>query len=284
MENVGLSKYSLIISSNYRAALESLAAKHGFMWGDRGNVKGLIEALARGDIPIGSRTTLSAARQSALVRAAVALRDCAESTSAREVVGMLSEYELLPELLELIDFSFGELYSPWIEKIEACIDNQQPFQLSYFDAANRQWVYNVCYAEFAFREKRNYLECWCDSTQGNLDLPLLRHNWSLRLDRIADAGIVSVESEWRAGLDTIEVEFELNGSLAHAYQPLPHDVCDQWLSVEPPRRRVSRRISNTFWFVREVLPYGKDCIVLSPEGVRSRILEHLSDAIARYKI
>ncbi|MGK7921430.1 MAG: WYL domain-containing protein [Trichodesmium sp.] len=47
-------------------------------------------------------------------------------------------------------------------------------------------------------------------------------------------------------------------------------------------RRVVRRVSNTFWFVREVLQYGADCVVISPEKLRSRIKQKLMETIKLY--
>lgn len=105
-------------------------------------------------------------------------------------------------------------------------------------------------------------------TKDNQDLPELRHNWSLRLDRIIDAAIVPIAGEWRSCLDTILVEFELMGGLAHAYQQRDSDITVEWISADPHIKRVQRRVNNTFWFIREILPYGKDCVVVSPDDVR----------------
>jgi predicted DNA-binding transcriptional regulator YafY len=36
-------------------------------------------------------------------------------------------------------------------------------------------------------------------------------------------------------------------------------------------RRVVRKVSNTFWFLREVMQYGEDCEIISPESLRKRM-------------
>ncbi|MBW4544588.1 MAG: WYL domain-containing protein [Symplocastrum torsivum CPER-KK1] len=36
-----------------------------------------------------------------------------------------------------------------------------------------------------------------------------------------------------------------------------------------------RKISSTFWFLREVMQYAEDCEIVSPESVRSRFTQKL---------
>jgi len=158
-----------------------------------------------------------------------------------------------------------------------------PFRLSYVDAAGRPFVFTARYAEVVEREHRNYLECWCDETEMNQDLPELQHNWCLRFDRIPEEGasITPLEPEtWREDMATIPVQFELYGGLAHAYALRASDRLDNW---DGKVKTVTRNITSTFWFVREIIRYGKDCKVLSPDGVRERLVEQLEGAIAHYR-
>ncbi len=39
---------------------------------------------------------------------------------------------------------------------------------------------------------------------------------------------------------------------------------------------------NPFWLMREVLRYGEDCVVVSPENVRSLVREKLKTICQRY--
>ncbi|GAC1481661.1 MAG: hypothetical protein NVS2B14_21050 [Chamaesiphon sp.] len=156
--------------------------------------------------------------------------------------------------------------------------------MTYRDAADRPWTFTICYARIAFREKRQYLECWCEETEGNQDLPELQHNWTLRLDRISDAALVPVKGQWRSSLDTVDAEIHLLGGLAFAYQARPNDKFNEWMTDRPNVRRVVRSISNTFWFFREVLPYGEDCILVGSESLRSRFITKLRSLCEHYEL
>lgn len=116
-------------------------------------------------------------------------------------------------------------------------------------------------------------------------MPELQHNWSLRLDRIPVAAITSVRGQWRSRLDHIEVELHLLGRLAFAYETKTEDIASDWLTdSHPPIRRVVRRVSNTFWFFREVLRYAEDCVIVSPESVRSRFKQKLRSLYEQYEL
>ncbi len=174
-----------------------------------------------------------------------------------------------------------EAYTRVEEQALDFIDRKQPFRIAYIDAQARAWSFTVRYAQRVRREKKYYLECWCEETQGNYDLSELQHNWNLRFDRISDAKLIPIEGEWRIGLDTVEVEFALLRGLAHAYQPRTNDISDIWEGDES-KRIIKRNISSTFWFIREVLPYGKDCVVIAPVRVRDRLVKELEAALENY--
>ncbi len=38
---------------------------------------------------------------------------------------------------------------------------------------------------------------------------------------------------------------------------------------------VIRKVSNPFWLVREVLRYGKNCEIVSPEAVRQKMIKEI---------
>jgi hypothetical protein len=163
------------------------------------------------------------------------------------------------------------------------ITHRTPFRLSYVDAAGRPFIFTARYAEVTERENRQYLECWCDETEMNQDLLELQHNWCLRFDRIPEEGasITPLEPEtWREGMAIIPAQFELYGGLAHAYALRKGDRIDNW---DGKVKTVTRQITSTFWFIREIIRYGKDCKVLSPDGVRDRLVEQLEGAIAHYR-
>ena len=50
----------------------------------------------------------------------------------------------------------------------------------------------------------------------------------------------------------------------------------------PQVRRVVRQVSSSFWLIREVLRYGKDCEIVSPEAVRDRLKQELEPLCQLY--
>jgi predicted DNA-binding transcriptional regulator YafY len=175
------------------------------------------------------------------------------------------------------------LDSPQARKILELLCNKTPFRFSYADAAGKPFVFTVRYGERVLREGYYYLECWCDETEDNQDLEPLRHNWCFRFDRVtnADAFFPLDASTWREeGMATIPVQFELYRGLAHAFREGEKDRLDSW---DGKVKVVTRRITSTFWFIREIIRYGKDCKVLSQSGVRERLVEQLEGAIAHYR-
>lgn len=144
--------------------------------------------------------------------------------------------------------------------------------------------YTLC--SYYPREERQYLDCWCEETEGNLDVPELQHNWSLRLDRIPpETAIAPLKGKWLGDLDTITVEFHLLKGLAFAYRSkTTGDITNELLAENPPVRQVIRKITNTFWFFREILRYGEDCLLIAPFGVRTRFKNKLQRLCQLYEM
>ncbi|MBO1047505.1 MAG: WYL domain-containing protein [Dolichospermum sp. DEX182a] len=126
----------------------------------------------------------------------------------------------------------------------------------------------------------------------NHDIEELQHNWCFRLDRINEAAITEIAGKWRTDksalalsqLDQIDVEMHLLNNLAFAYQTKPEDKRVEWIPEKSKVKRVIREISNTFWFIREIMQYSSDCIVVSPEDVRSRIKGKLINLCQNYDL
>ncbi len=174
----------------------------------------------------------------------------------------------------------------WAAKIkEQFIDTKTPFILNYRDSSDRSFAWTVRYAEFTTHEKRVYLDFWAEETEANQDIEPLQHNWSVRLDRVVSIEPVPAGGEWRDGLDTLDVEFHLLGGLSYAYAKetaglKPGDVESTRLDADT--RRVVRRISNTFWFIREVACHLNDCRVLKPDSVRKLVLRKARQMIENH--
>lgn len=276
---------TLSIQERDKVQLEQIAIEQGMLWGDRPNISRLVEAIARRELLIGRNNDWSNDRIQALQQAMRSLIDTGQIDEAQLIARLLLDRsELALPLRNEIESLIAAPSVPWRSEIDQYIRRQMPFQLTYRDAADRPLTFTVRHAKIIFREKREYLDCWCDETEGNQDLPALQHNWSLRLDRIPDAALASVAGQWRAGLDTLEAELYLLGNLAFAYQSRPDDTVHEWMSERPNTRRVVRCISNTFWFFREILPYGEDCVIVSTEGLRDRFITKLRSLYERYEL
>ena len=277
---------TLSVSERDKAQLVEIASELGMTWGDRPNISKLVEAIARGQLLVFPNNDWTQTRINALVQALHALTDTGQLEPALELASLLKERsELSIPLRQEIERFIENPPPPWRLEIERYIRRQQPFQLAYRDAADRPWEFTIRHAQIAFHENRQYLDCWCDQTEGNQDLPELHHNWCLRLDRIpVEAAIVPVEGQWHQTPSYVKVEMHLYGGLAFAYKAKLGDVSNNWLTDKPPVRQVVRQISSTFWFIREVLRYGEDCIVVSPESVRKRLSEKIIAMCQRYNL
>jgi hypothetical protein len=275
---------TLSLKEQDKRQLEALAEEFGKTWGDRPNISRLVEAIARRQLVIAPNHDWTRERITALNRARLALVDVSQIEAAVAIAQLLLERsELTIPLRHELEQFVARPALPWRVEIERYILRQQPFQLSYQDAAERVWRFTIHYAEIAIHEDRQYLDCWCEETEGNQDLAELQHNWCLRLDRIADAAVSPVTGQWRRGLATIPVELHLFRGLAFAYRSKSAiDEVNEWATEFPQVRRVVRRVSSSFWLIREVLRYGKDCEVVSPEVVRDRLKQELEPLCRLY--
>ena len=278
---------TLSISERDKTELEQLALELGMTWGDRANISKLVEAIARRQLTIAPNHDWKIERINALNQARSALVDAGKIEEAVAIAQLLIERSELtiPLRAELEQFIAKPVQS-WRLQLERYIRQQQPFQLSYQDAAERVWQFTIRYAAIAVHEDRQYLDCWCEETEGAQGLEALQHNRSLRLDRITDAAMNRAAGEWRSlGLATILVELHLFRGLAFAYRSKRSiDVINEWHEELPQVRRVVRQVSSTFWLLREILRYGQDCEVIAPESVRELMRQEILGMCDRYEI
>jgi predicted DNA-binding transcriptional regulator YafY len=275
---------TLSISARDKIQLQELAVELGMTWGDRPNISRLVEAIARRELQIAPNNDWSNTRIEALDRALDALTDAGKIVEAQAIAQLLRERnELSIPLRNKIESFLRNPPPPWRIQLDRYILRQQPFKLSYQDATGRLWTFTVRHAEITLHEQRQYLDCWCEETEGNLDLPQLKHNWCLRLDRIPQGAtaIVPIDGQWRPHLDAIEVEIHLHDRLAFAYKPKPEDISEEWL--EPQVKRVVRRIASTYWFIREVKRDAPQMIVVSPQAIRDRVKQEIHAIYQNYQ-
>jgi predicted DNA-binding transcriptional regulator YafY len=270
---------TLSIEEHEKAQLEQLALEYGQTWGDRPNISKLVKAIAQGKLRIANNHDWSRERINTLNRILNWLKDAGERNDALAIAHFLLERsELNHPLRQEIQAWVNHPGAPWRLDLDRCLLRQRPFRLTYQDAADRIWNFTVRHATIERHEDRQYLDCWCDETEGNRDVEALSHNWSLRLDRIPEEAVISpTEGHWQPELSHIQVEFRLLHGLALGYQSKTKaDVVNEW-DPDTQERRVVRGITNTFWFFREVRRYGADCVVVGPKEVRERFAR---DAVA----
>lgn len=276
---------TLSISERDKAQLEAIARELGMLWGERPNISKLVEAISRRQFLLAPNNDWTEERISALEQSMQALTDTGQIEQAHIIAKLLLERnELSLPLRREIERFLDNLPAPWRLEIDRYILRQQPFQLSYQDAAGRLYQFTVRHAKITLHEKRQYLDCWCEETERNLDLPQLNHNWSLRLDRIPEASVIPIGGQWQPELDCIEVEMYLMDNLAFAYQAKPEDIALEWLADNQLVRRVVRRVTISFWFVREVMQYAPDCVIVAPEAMRDRFKQKLRSLYQRYNM
>jgi len=275
---------TLSVSEQDKVQLEAIAREQGLLWGDRPNISRLMEAIARRELLIGRNNDWSETRIRALRQSIQVLIDAGHPDPAQIIAQLLLERSELPVPLRIdLERDLSPPTPSWRAAIDQCIQRQTPFQLTYRDAADHPWSFTIRHARITPYERRQYLECWCEETNGNRDIPDLQHNWTLRLDRIPEAALNTIKGQWHPALDTLQVEMHLFKGLAFAYEPKSADVSSEWVSDRnPPVRRVIRKISNTFWFFREVMRYGEDCIIVAPEVAQARFKQKLEILCEHY--
>lgn len=274
---------TLSISEQDKAKLEALALEFGFMWGDRPNISKLIEAVSRRQLQVAPNHDWSSLRLEALKLAIKALAESGKLDEAREIAWLLSERSELssPSRGEIEHFLDNPL-PLWRKEINRSIARQQPFRLAYRDAADHLWSYIILYGQSVQVNNQQYLLCRCQ--EEGQEVEGLRHNWRLRLDRITEASVATIDKPWAEDLERISVEFQLRGGLAFSYQRQNEDSFFGNVEGDPPARRVVRNISSTVWFLQEISGYWEECMIISPDSVRSRHIEKLKAMGQNYQL
>lgn len=276
---------TLSVDDYEKAELERLSLEFDQKWGDKPNISKLMKAIARGKLRLAKNHDWSRDRIDTLNKALNILKDEGYLEEALELAHLLLERsELSHPLRQEIQQWTDNPTTLWRVDLDRCLRLHRPFKLIYQDAADRLWNFTVRHAKIECHEERQYLDCWCDETAGNQDVPALQHNWSLRLDRIPDEAVIApAEGHWQPELNHIQVELHLFKGLAFGYRTKTDaDLSNEWLA-DQQRRRVVRRIHSTFWFFREVRRYGADCVIVSPDKVRDRFKQDLLAMLEHYE-
>lgn len=275
---------TLSIPPGTKEQLEAIARRLNILWGKEPSVSGLIVAIAQQQLEVGQPFTLNSNQVKALRQAIKNLIDAGHVEDARTIIALLVdrgnlEAPLRQSLLQQDNQPIRGLR----REIDELRNKQQPFHLLYSNSQGQELEYTVRYAEIRFYEKRFYLLIWCEETadvENDIpDIPELWHNRCLRLDRIKS--VLEISGDWRDKLDYLKVHLHFRGWLVKAYDPKEDDLDDK---IVGDVRQVVRKVPNHFWLIREVRPYGNDCIIVSPDSVRDRFKQELRDLCHAYDI
>ncbi len=271
---------TLSVPPGTKEKLEDIARRLDIKWGDNPSASGLVAAIAQNEVQVSrNRLTLNAKQIKALRQASKALLDAGQVEDAEILITLLLDQENLEApLRQALLQQMNQPLQSARNQVDEYIRNQQPFRLSYKNSQDQELEFTVRYAEVRLYEKRFYLQIWCEETEDSRDLPELRHNRCLRLDRIN--GILPIEGEWRGSLDSIKVYLHFKRWLANAYEPKPEDVENEFLGEI---RQVVRQVVNPFWLIREVFRYGQDCEIVAPDSVREQFKQELTKLYEVYQ-
>lgn len=275
---------TLSVSKHQRGKLEALAAELQTLWGGKPSISQLVKAIADNKLRIAANHDWSQDRIATLDQAWRSLKDAGQLDAALGIAALLLErHETTLPLRQSLEQFVEKPGKPWRSRLDALRRKHQPFELAYQDAPGRIWEFTVRHADIITHEKREYLDCYCEETEGNKDLPELAHNWCFRLDRIPDeASLSPVKGPWVEALPSVAVELHLLNELAFAYEAKPTDLVNQWHEKLPKTRKVIRAVTNSFWFLREVRRYGPNCLIVGPEALRSRFLSEQQRLLQQY--
>ena len=270
-------KVNLLVGAAPLQRLAEIAAMYDLLWRGKPSLSALLEAVALRSLPV----DWSAAELRELHQAVITAGEA--GYSVENIAATLSGCIALPDAVraELLQMAQRGC-SPWVQAIEQRLAEQRPFELTYLKPDGKTSQHRVQYARLETIERHRYLCAWVEAVD-ELALPGLRHNRFFRLDRMENAVIAPANGKWRAaGLGTVAVKFRLFSGLAYSYNPKPEDSLDKQLSLAPPVREITRKISSAHWFLREFRVYGADAQLISPEGLVQQFLAEQRQMLDRY--
>lgn len=278
---------TLSIGEREKKALENLALEFGKTWGDKPNVSKLIKAIALKELKITVNDDWNSQRIETLEKARKLLLDFGFILEAEEIARILIERSELQDIFitREIEQFLAKPKPLWRKNIENFIKRQQPFNLIYQDASENLWNFSIVHGQLKIIEKHQYLICTCQETEGNDDIIELKHNRTLRLDRIQEAVVNPLPLAWQPELDMIEVQFKLYGRLAFSYgkeEIKQDDIFQGEIEGNPPSRLIVRKVSSSFWFFREIAKYWDECEIIAPKSLREKFYQKLSQLNQTY--
>ncbi len=156
--------------------------------------------------------------------------------------------------------------------------NERPFTFTYSHADGSWEEAQAFYGEVVLHEKRLYLDVWVNEPDPHQSGGL-SHNRSIPLDQVKVIGETTA-GKWRNGLDRVAVTLQLAESLVMAgYEK----QFGEKITYTDGKIFTTRFVCNLNRLLREILPYGADCIVVSPDDVREKMRAIAKQMAENYK-
>jgi predicted DNA-binding transcriptional regulator YafY len=269
---------TLSVPPGTKERLEAIALRFNITWGKSPSPSGLVTKIAQQELEVGQSFKLTDSQVQSLRQAIRELVDTGHIEEAKSVITLLIDRgDLEAPLRQDLIRQVSQSMEGWRIQVDQFIEQKQPFHVVYQNSQKETQEYSVRYAEVIFYEKRYYLQVWCEQTEDSQDLPELKHNRCLRLDRIQ--ALFPISGAWRNSCDSIKVQINFYNWLIKAYEPQPDDLQNE---VVNSVRQVTRRVVNPFWLIRELRRYGVDCVIVSPDAVRDRFKQDLVAMLEQY--
>ncbi|NJR24354.1 MAG: hypothetical protein HC786_20480 [Richelia sp. CSU_2_1] len=259
--------------------LEQKALDLGLTYNGRPSRSKLIQEIAADRIFISP--PMSAEEQGALLRSVVAMHQARAPQSQIEI--LVAWAIARPEFSEKIKAQFQKLshFSGWRSEAEKYISQCKPFLLAY---KGECWTVEFAkISDSGVGDRRPYLMAWVRELGSNPESDPLGHNRTFLLD--AEASVEPIDSlDWRySGLDEIDMVFEVD----FLYRSKPEDfsaesVLANWMGIEKPAIRITRKITSLFWALQELDRYGDKCRIVSPDWAIERSVSTLRNRLRLY--
>lgn len=277
---------TLSVPPDTKERLVQLASSLGLLWGEKPSPSKLVAAIAEGTVAVGVAASPDAEEAAALLAAIRLLQDQGETNKARALVQLIIARGGLPE--DILHQLYDELAQgalPWRAAIEQAISRREPILITYQGFKPEPSTYLARFVEIRSRMGNWYADIrTADGVANSSDIPGLEENRCLRLERVLKVAPVFHPLGWATeGLATVVADLRFFNDSAKHYRRHPDDLSEEMVGEGSHQvRRVRRRVSNGWWFAREIVAQGPDVVVDAPKDLADAVKERLRASLKRY--
>lgn len=279
---------TLSVPTETKERLSALAERFDLRWGDKPSPSKLVAAIADGSLRIGEPSRFGLEEIKALIHAIKALYAGGDASSAKVLTSLALSYQEQFGSLETeqIYKAMADGAFAWRDTIEQAINARQPFVILYRGNKDVSSHYVVKYAEIRQIFGNWYVDIRSDdAVSSSKDLPELRENRSLRLDKIDKIVSTILPIPWAEdGLQSIIVSMKFFDEDAAFYERHPDDIdVSECVDDAVKYRMVRRKVTNSWWFIRDILRHGDNAVILSPNELTKKAEDRFQRAVGRYR-